>query len=58
MWENIVKAYARMLPPSHGRAVWVASIDTFPELATMALSVGTGGSAMLWAQQRRRGPRP
>jgi HK97 family phage major capsid protein len=44
VWENIVKMYARMLPSSLGRAVWVASIDTFPELATMALSVGTGGS--------------
>lgn len=46
LWENIVKAYARMLPSSLARAVWVAHIDTFPELATMALSVGTGGSAV------------
>lgn len=44
--ENLVKAFARMLPSSLGRAVWVASIDTFPQLATMALSVGTGGSAV------------
>lgn len=43
VWENIVKMYARMLPGSLRRAVWVASIDTFPQLATMALSVGTGG---------------
>lgn len=43
VWENIVKMYARMLPTSLRRAVWIASIDTFPELATMALSVGTGG---------------
>lgn len=46
LWENIVKAYSRMLPSSIARAVWVAHIDTFPELATMALSVGTGGSAV------------
>ncbi|WP_406418036.1 phage major capsid protein [Streptomyces sp. NBC_01614] len=46
VWENIVKAYSRMLPSSIARAVWVAHIDTFPELATMALSVGTGGSAV------------
>jgi HK97 family phage major capsid protein len=46
VWENIVKAYSRMLPSSIGRAVWTAHIDTFPELATMALSVGTGGSAV------------
>ncbi|MFJ7269420.1 phage major capsid protein [Streptomyces sp. NPDC099050] len=46
VWENIVKSYARMLPSSIARAVWIAHIDTFPELATMALSVGTGGSAV------------
>jgi len=46
VWENIVKAYSRMLPSSIGNAVWVAHIDTLPELATMALSVGTGGSAV------------
>jgi HK97 family phage major capsid protein len=43
VWENIVKMYSRMLPTSLGRAVWIASHDTFPQLATMALSVGTGG---------------
>ncbi|KUF18459.1 MULTISPECIES: phage major capsid protein [Streptomyces] len=46
VWENLVKMYARMLPSSMQRAVWVANNDTFPELATMALSVGTGGSAV------------
>jgi HK97 family phage major capsid protein len=43
MWENIVGMYARMLPTSLGNAVWVCAIDTFPQLATMALAVGTGG---------------
>lgn len=47
VWENIVKAYARMLPSSLSRAVWLASIDTLPELMTMALSVGTGGGPIL-----------
>jgi HK97 family phage major capsid protein len=55
VWENLVKMYARMLPSSHGRAVWVASHDTFPELATMALSVGTGGSA-IWLNNGQEGP--
>jgi HK97 family phage major capsid protein len=55
VWENIVKMYARMLPSSLGRAVWIASIDTFPELATMALSVGTGGSA-IWLNNGVEGP--
>jgi HK97 family phage major capsid protein len=43
IWENVIGMYARMLPTALGRAVWICSIDTFPELATMALSVGTGG---------------
>jgi len=55
VWENIVKAYSRMLPTSLGRGVWVANIDTFPELATMALSVGTGGSA-IWLNSGSDGP--
>jgi len=40
VWENLVKMYARMLPSSLSSAVWIAHIDTFPELATMSLSVG------------------
>lgn len=55
VWENIVKMYSRMLPTSLGRAVWIAHIDTFPELATMALSVGTGGSAV-WLNNGTEGP--
>jgi HK97 family phage major capsid protein len=46
VWENVIKMYARMLPSSINRAVWIASPDTFAELATMALTVGTGGSAV------------
>lgn len=46
VWENVIRMYARMLPSSIGRAVWVASPDVFVELATMALTVGTGGSAV------------
>ncbi len=55
VWENIVKMYARMLPASLSRAVWVANGDTFPELATMALSVGTGGAA-IWINNGVPGP--
>jgi Predicted phage phi-C31 gp36 major capsid-like protein len=43
LWENIVNMYSRMLPTSLSNAVWICSHDTFPQLATMALSVGTGG---------------
>jgi len=55
VWENIVKMYSRMLPGSLGSAVWIANINTFPELATMALSVGTGGSA-IWLNAGSEGP--
>jgi HK97 family phage major capsid protein len=55
VWENVVKLYSRMLPASLGSAVWIAHIDTFPELATMALSVGTGGSAV-WINNGVAGP--
>lgn len=43
VWENVVKMYARMLPTSLSSAVWIVAPDVFPQLATMALSVGTGG---------------
>ncbi len=56
VWENLVKMYSRMLPSSVGRAVWVVSHDTFAELATMALSVGTGGSA-IWINDGTATPR-
>jgi HK97 family phage major capsid protein len=46
VWENVTKMYARMLPTALSNAVWICSIDCFPQLATMALSVGTGGSAV------------
>jgi HK97 family phage major capsid protein len=55
VWENIVKMYARMLPSSLSRAVWIADIATFPQLATMALSVGTGG-APVWLNNGVEGP--
>ena len=55
VWENIVAMYARMLPSSLGSAVWIADIGTFPQLATMALSVGTGGSA-IWLNNGAVGP--
>jgi HK97 family phage major capsid protein len=55
VWENIVKCYGRMLPASLGKAVWVANIETFQQLATMALSVGTGGSA-IWLNNGSEGP--
>lgn len=54
-WENVVNMYSRMLPASLNRAQWYVSPDTFPQLATMALSVGTGGSAV-WLNNGVSGP--
>lgn len=46
VWENIIKMYSRMLPSSLATAVWVVSPDTFPQLMTTALDIGTGGAAV------------
>ena len=45
-YENIVNMYSRMLPSSHKNAVWIAHPDIMPQLMTMAMTVGTGGSAI------------
>jgi len=55
VWENIVKMFARMLPSSLMRGVWYCNPDVFPQLATMSLSVGTGGSAV-WLNNGVAGP--
>lgn len=55
VWQNVIKMYARMLPTSLNSAVWLVSPNTFPELATMALTVGTGGSAV-WLTNGASGP--
>ena len=41
LWENIVKMYARCLNPS--KAVWIANPNILPQLASMSLTIGTGG---------------
>lgn len=49
-FADVVNMYARMLPQSISRAVWLASIDTFPSLAQLAMTRGTDGiaSPALW----------
>ena len=54
-WLDIVNMYARMLPTSLGTAVWVINQTVFPQLATMALDIGTGGSAV-WLSNGVGGP--
>ncbi len=43
VWENVTGAFARMLPSSLQRAVWLVCPDAYVELASMAVSVGTAG---------------
>jgi HK97 family phage major capsid protein len=40
--ENLVKMYSRQLNPS--QAIWLVNRDITPELFTMGITVGTGGS--------------
>lgn len=44
---NILKMYARMLPGSKGRAVWLVNPTDFVELQTLSLPVGTGGAPVM-----------
>jgi len=45
-FEDVVAMYSRMLPSSLGRAVWVASIDVFPQLAAMVVPGGAAPNAV------------
>lgn len=42
---DVLNIYARMLPSSLSRAVWLASPATFPQLAQLAMTRGTDGIA-------------
>lgn len=46
--DNLAAMYARMLPSSLGKAIWVASIDCFPQLALMSVSGTLGNSNPVW----------
>ena len=43
LFENIINMWSRMYPAGHAKAVWVANINTFPQLAAMTMDVGAGG---------------
>ena len=46
VYENIVKMWSRMWGPSRARSVWLCNSDIVPQLMTMSLAVGVGGSAV------------
>ena len=41
--ENIINMWSRLWPAGQNNACWVANIETFPQLATMSLTVNVGG---------------
>jgi len=47
VFENIVKMWSRIFAGSQPNSVWLINQNVFPQLATMSLSVGTGG-APVW----------
>lgn len=48
-WINVLTMASRLLPESWDRAAWVITPDAFVEIWSMALPVGTGGSAVMIA---------
>lgn len=42
--ENVVKMWARLRPGSHSRAFWSCNPTCLPELMTLTVTAGTGGS--------------
>lgn len=45
-FEDVVAMFSRMLPSSLNRAVWIASIDTFPQLVAMVVPGGAAPNAV------------
>lgn len=48
-WVNVLTMFSRALPESYDNMVWIVTPDAIPEIFTMALPVGTGGSAVMIA---------
>lgn len=57
IYENLVDMWSRFKMISAGSACWVAGHDCFPQLATMAMAVGTGGVAV-WQPANLAAGRP
>lgn len=46
-WNNVLAMFARLLPDSYANAEWDIAPNCIPEIFSMALPVGTGGSAVM-----------
>lgn len=55
IYENCVKMYARLAPQCMKTAIWIASQTCIPQLLTMSLAVGTGGSIIQPAVMQSNG---
>lgn len=55
-WINVLSMVARMLPENLAAAEWDVTLDALVELMTMALPVGTGGSAVMAVSAREGMP--
>ena len=47
--ENITKMWARMPARSHANAVWLANVDTIPQLTKLTFPIGTAGVSYPYA---------
>src|SRR5439155_22997487 len=43
-YDNLTKMFARLLPGSHERAVWVCNSTCIPQLLQLSVIIGLGGS--------------
>lgn len=57
-WVNVLAMFSRLLPESYDKARWIITPDAIPEIFTMALPVGTGGSAVMIGENAGSGARP
>lgn len=46
-WINALTMLSRLLPDSYANAEWIVTPDALPEIFTMALPIGTAGSAVM-----------
>ena len=53
---NIDKMWSRLLPQSKANAIWLVHPDTFPQLAALSRTVGTGGSAVFVSNMASNAP--
>lgn len=47
--DNVLKMFSRLYAPSIRNSVWLISQDAMPQIASLSMTVGTGGSAVFIA---------